>query len=993
MNARSEVLRLGLAVFATLLIGMAPIQGLAQDQDPAQAEEETEGQEQDQEGEGEEEEEADEEPAQPTVSEEIVVTGSRIATSPLLQRAPVVELDELAIERAGTTNLGTALQQIPSMGSAVNTRFNVPGNSGFPQDGNGIGAGAVELSLRNLGAKRTLILVDGRRWISGASADGVPVAVDLNSIPSNVIERIEVLQDGASAIYGSDAIGGVVNIITKSAVDGMHVSLHSGQYASEGDGEATEAAALWGGGSDTTRILVSASYFDEQGVETSDRAQSAFPTPFATSCLAGGCSSFTPQGRFVLGPNFDFADVTLNNGVLNDGGANVPQFDPDNLNSGGFHEFTTGDRFNFNGSGFNFLLTPNERANLYSSITHDLGDRARVLFRGSYTNRKSETKAAPEPLCLGNGCGNRILDNIVIDADQIYNPFGVDLSVANGNLEFFGRRPLESGPRIFNQEVDTYFGSLGVEGDLRAASRSYYWDVTASYGENRGFQQNFGAHNAAKLAIALGDPALCAATPNCVPFNLFGGLGPDGTGSITREMLDYVGVVLRDFSEQTLFDVSGNFTGDLFRLPTGMVAFAAGAEYREHEGSFRPDPIAESGETAGIPAGSTAGGFDVTEVYAEISAPLVFDAPGFEYLELNLAGRYSDYSTFGGEDTYKAGILWQPITQLSLRTSYSTGIRAPGIGELFGGAAREDFTFLDPCADVLGQAGLANGGRDTPQPQNVIDNCAALGVPVNLLQRNPQLSAVSAGNDRLIPETSDNTSFGAVYGSGNWTVSLDFYDLEIDDAIQGRAPAEVLTACVETLDPILCEAVQRTSTGQVNLIDNQLQNIGRIEASGADFAFRWRIPTATIGTFNLGFNATYLDDFIELTRNPDGSSSETDRTGTITNETFQRAFPEWRGLSTLDWTYGRWSNGLVLRYVDAMVQESGNTLDSRVFTDLQARYLLPWRDDAVTFVLGANNLLDEDPAVCDSCGVIGMSPVVHDLPGTVVYARLLVDVE
>ncbi|HUP41611.1 MAG TPA: TonB-dependent receptor, partial [Thermoanaerobaculia bacterium] len=278
------------------------------------------------------------------------------------------------------------------------------------------------------------------------------------------------------------------------------------------------------------------------------------------------------------------------------------------------------------------------------------------------------------------------------------------------------------------------------------------------------------------------------------------------------------------------------------------------------------------------------------------------------------------------------------------------------------------------------------------QPQNIINNCAALGVPVDLLQRNPQLSAVSAGNERLIPESSDNTSFGAVYGQGNWIVSFDFYDLEIEDAIQGRAPAEVLSACVETLDPILCEAVQRTSTGQVNLIDNQLQNIGGIEASGADFAFRWRIPTATLGTFNLGFDATYLDEFTELTRNPDGSVSENDRTGTITNETFQRAFPEWRGLSTLDWTYGRWSNGLVLRYVDAMVQESGNTLDSRVFTDVQARYLLPWRDDAVTFVLGSTNVLDEDPAVCDSCGVIGMSPVVHDLPGRVIYARVLVDV-
>lgn len=988
MSTRFPLIRLGLAVWAILLIGALPVPVWAQDEDPAQAQErpqeETEQQAEDQEADG-------EEPEPETVSEEIFVTGSRIPTSPLSQRAPIVELDEVALERTGETNLGTALQQLPSMGSAINKSFNVPGNSGFPQDGNGIGAGAIELSLRNLGAKRTLVLVDGRRWIAGASASGVPVAVDLNTIPANVIERIEVLQDGASAIYGSDAIGGVVNIITKKSVDGMHFDLQNGEYASEGDGQSTLASALWGTGNDTTDILVSAAYYDEGGIHTSDRAQSAFPTPFATSCLAGGCSSFTPQARIVLGPNFGFTDVTLDDGVLNDGGANKPVFDPNNPNSGGFHEFTTADRFNFNRADFNFLLTPNERANLFTSITHELSDRTRAIFRGSYTNRKSATRAAPEPLCLGNGCGNRILENIVIDADQIYNPFGVDLSVANGNLEFIGRRPLESGPRIFEQEVDTYYAVFGLEGGFHTGSRGLFWDLTASYGENRGFQQKFNSHNAAKLSVALGDPDVCAATPNCVPFNIFGGQGPNGTGSITQEMLDFVGFTQRDFSEQTLFDVAGNVTGDLFTLPTGTVGFAAGAEYREHEGSFQPDPIAARGETAGIPSGPTAGGFDVAEVYGEVSVPLVFDAPGVDYLELNLAGRYSDYSTFGGEDTYKVGLLWQPVPTLSLRGSYSTGLRAPGIGELFGGAAREDFTFLDPCADVLGRIGSANGGRDEPQPQNIIDNCAALGVPVSFAQRNPQLSAVSAGNEDLIPETSENVSVGAVYGQGNWTVSVDVYDLTIDDAIQGRDPAEVVQACAETLDPFFCDQVERTSSGLINLVDNQLQNIGGVDASGADFAFRWTVPNRRYGNFHLGLLATYLDEFIELTRNPDGSLTETDRTGTITNETFQRAFPEWRALSSLDWTHERWGGGLVLRYVHDMEQDSGNTLDSRVFTDLQGRYRLPWRDDSLTFVLGSKNVLDEDPAVCDSCGVIGMAPIVHDLPGRVVYARLHVD--
>lgn len=187
--------------------------------------------------------------------------------------------------------------------------------------------------------------------------------------------------------------------------------------------------------------------------------------------------------------------------------------------------------------------------------------------------------------------------------------------------------------------------------------------------------------------------------------------------------------------------------------------------------------------------------------------------------------------------------------------------------------------------------------------------------------------------------------------------------------------------------------MERTESGLINLVDNQLQNIGGVEAAGADFAFRWAIPTPRIGTFRLGVHATYLDKFVELTQNPDGSFTEADRTGTITNETFQRAFPEWRAVTSLDWAYGRWSNGLVLRYVHDMEQTSGLTLSSRVFTDIQARYLLPYKDDALTIVLGSNNVLDEAPATCDSCGIIGMSPVVHDLPGRVIYSRLLLSLD
>ncbi|HLU05466.1 MAG TPA: TonB-dependent receptor [Woeseiaceae bacterium] len=930
--------------------------------------------------------------------EEVVVTGSRIRRNPLNEAAAVMDISSSDLDRTGLTNLGDALQQLPITGSAINSQFNVPGNSGFPQDGSGIGAGAVEVSLRNVGAKRTLVLVDGRRWVAGASASGVPSAVDLNSVPSNVIERVEVLQDGASAIYGSDAIGGVVNIITNSDFEGFRIDSQIGGYLSENDGESYEISGLWGGGNETTHLVLSAAYVEERGVETADRSRSAFPNPDAASCDVPNtlCSSFTPQGRFVLGPNFDFADVTLNDGVLNDGAGNVPVFDPNNPNSGGFHTFSGADRFNFNAPGFNFLRTPNERVNLYAAVNHELADNLSLSVKTAYTNRSSSTKAAPEPLCLGNGCGNRINDNFVVSALNPYNPFGVDLSVANGNLEFFARRPLESGPRVYVQDVDTWFLTATLEGEFELAGRSMFWDLTGSYGDNRGVQEKFNSHNAAKLQVAMGDPAVCAATPNCVPFNFFGGMGPDGTGSITQEMLDFVTYTQRDLSDQTLRDFAFNITGDAVDLPGGQMGFAAGVEFRDHEGSFSPDPIAERGETAGIPSGSTRGAFDVTEYYAEVTMPLLAGSPLVEYLELNLAARLSDYSTFGSESTYKVSSLWRPVEDLSFRASFSTGLRAPGIGELFGGAAREDFTFTDPCADVLALAGSANGGRDTPQPQNIIDNCAALGVPLTLTQANPQLSAISAGNSELQPETSDNWTAGIVWSPGfadglSWveglTTSLDYYSLEIDDAIQGRDPGDVIDACVLTLDPLFCDLTPRTSSGQLGVVDNQLQNIGGIEASGLDFAIEYLGPETGFGTFSARFNATYLNEYLEITPNIDDTATVTDRTGTHTDETFQRAFPEWRWTSNFDWMLNDWGAGLTFRWIDEMTTDGGGTLDSALFTDVQVRWTPQFADNALTLAVGVNNVLDEDPPVCFPCGVIGMSIVAHDLPGRVGYVR------
>lgn len=928
--------------------------------------------------------------------EEVVVTGSRIRRHPIDEPAPITVLNRNDLNETGLTNLGDMLQNLPISGSAPNSQFNVPGNSGFPQDGSGIGAGSVQFSLRNLEAKRTLILVDGRRWIAGASASGVPSTVDLNSLPDNIIQRIEILQDGASAVYGSDAIGGVVNIITDHDFQGVKFDAQTGAYLDMGDGESTAVALKWGFGNQASHVVLSASWRDERGIETSDRKRSAFPNPDATSCDVPGtlCSSFTPQGRFVFGPRFaDGASVTLNDGALNDGGANIPRFDPMNPSSADFHSFTSADRFNYNGPTFNYLRTPNERTNFVIKARHLLAPMGELFSTLSYTNRSSATKAAPEPLCLGNGCGNPINNNFIVSALNPFNPFAVDLSVADGTLEFFGRRPLESGSRLFFQETDTFFGTLGIEGDFDWRGQSWHWEAYVSHGENSGFQHKYNSHNSAKLQVAMGDPEICAATPGCVPFNFFGGQGPYDEGSITQPMLDYVTYTQRDASEQTLTNIAVNLAGDLFSLPTGDAHFATGIEYRDHEGWFLPDPIAERGETAGIPAGRTDGAFDVWEIYGEASLPLVNRSA--TYWEINLAARYSDYSTSGDEATYKLSTLFRPIAQVSLRASTSSGFRAPGVGELYGGAAREDFTFLDPCSDVLGQFAALGGGRDSPQPQHIIDNCSHLGVPTSFVQTNPQLSALSAGNSQLDAETSESHALGLVWRNSfdsTWiaeiTASLDYYENEIKNAVQGQAPAEVLLACVDTLEPRYCKLTPRTSNGALDVINNRLQNIGRIKAAGLDLHLNYQSPFWRLGQIGLGWNASLLMDYKQHSVKVDGTETVVERAGTHTNETFQRAFPELRWVATIDWRRANFSGVLSFRWTGEMQVDNGQRLDSALFTDLRLSYSPGFFSDAWQFSLGFNNILDEDPPLCFPCGVIGMSQVVHDLPGRVGYLRM-----
>src|SRR5882724_9747094 len=469
-------------------------------------------------------------PGQPQQLQEVVVTGSRILQNVAQSTQPLSVISSDQIEKTGLASIGDLLQQLTTGGKALNQKFNSSGNFGYPPDGGGIGAGSSQVDLRNLDSKRTLVMVDGLRWVNESSASGVSGSADLNTIPLSIIDHIEVLEDGASSIYGSDAIAGVVNIITRKKLEGVEVSGYTGEFSK--GGRTTEASLTAGGSSGKFAGLFVASFYNQEAISSSKWGQSAFPEPLAG--LNAG-SSGTPQGRFrfcdpsVAAPNTgscpdNFYSVTLNDGTT------TPVWDPNNPSGGTYHHFTNADRFNF--APLNLLLTPSQRKALFTSLSYDATDDIQLYAKGLFNTRTSTNQAAPEPIFVGPVAGTGgLADGINVSAANPFNPFGIDLcavaqaptsSVCPGGPNFVAnftgitRRPVEAGPRLFNQDVDTWYFSGGVKGTLHLLD-GFTWDINYVNTENKANQKFINGYNIAKIGIALGDPAVYAAVPGCTP--------------------------------------------------------------------------------------------------------------------------------------------------------------------------------------------------------------------------------------------------------------------------------------------------------------------------------------------------------------------------------------------------------------------------------------------------------------------------------------------
>jgi iron complex outermembrane recepter protein len=921
--------------------------------------------------------------------EAIEVTGSRIKKAEIEGQVPVVTISSKDIAATGLASIGDILQQLSISGSSLNTKFNSAGNFGFAPDGSGVGSGSTTISLRNLNPKRTLILVDGLRWINESSASGVSAAVDLNTIPASIVDRIEILADGASALYGSDAIAGVINIITKKSQDGAGVNLYYGDY-SLGDGKTYSGDISFGAKGDRYSFFADISHYKQNGINSSEFAQGS------AECVPGtglsNCSSATAGTRVLFdtpgGTTYDglcpggFCSIT-SNGVAPTGG--VQPF------PSGYHHFTDADRFNF--APYNLLLTPSERTGFFAQFDYKINDDIHWYAKGLYNTRKSTNQAAPEPIFLGQAfCF--LIDrcyNVSVDATNPYNPFGFTLSADSPDFGL-GRRPIEGGPRIFSQKVDTRYFATGLTGAFNAWNHSFNWDVNVVRSDNDATQDVTGTYNIAHIQEGVGPLATCQADPACVPINLFGGLG-----TLTPEMLNYIQYHEKDTSHQSLGIFTANISGDLFQLPAGSLDFAAGYEYRDLSGNYQPDSIVVAGESNGVPSKPTAGSYNVDEFYVELNIPLLADAAFAKHLDLSVATRYSDYSTFGSTTNSKFGFRWQVVDDFTFRGTYAQGFRAPSIGELFGTFSRFDATLTDPCNH-------ATGVRAT--------NCHTLGVPDpgTFEQSNPQISVLTGGNQSLQPEKSRNTTFGAIYSPGwaeanSWSQKTDFevtyYNIRVTNAIQAKDAQTLLDRCADTLDPQFCSVQARSGAGFVTFLNDTLENLGRVETSGIDFSVNWIGPDTSIGRPGASLQNTYVSKY--EARDTSTGLSEPQGPGI---EVTDSGIARLRSTLRLDWQWDAWDFGYAFRYMSSLTEDCASAggfpicpnapsdkfpngshrLGAVTYHDLRASWKTPL-STPLTVSAGVNNVWDKTPPVCLSCSLNGYDASNYDLPGRFWYVE------
>jgi iron complex outermembrane receptor protein len=937
-------------------------------------------------------------PAPAKTLDRIEVTGSRIKRTEIETSQPVFTLNRAEIQAQGLTSIGDVIQNLSANGSALNSTFNNGGN------------GETQVSLRNLGSNRTLVLVNGRRWVGGTGLGG---AVDLNTIPSAAVERIEVLKAGASSLYGSDAIAGVVNVILRKDYQGAEANAYIGSF-DKGDGTKQSYDLTIGQTGERFSAMFGVGYVKEDPVFAGDRPISSTPTDGTGLAFA---SSTIPGGRFALCRGV-FSNGTCSIGQTRPNGT-AGQFTYDPGNSGLNQRNRTGaDLYNY--APENYLLTPQERKSIFGRATLDLTDNVRAFIQGTYNNRLSEQLLAANPVVLGTGPGAGVQAKTVdISKFNIYNPFGFDVS----RIQY---RPVEVGRRSFKQDVNTLGISTGLDGSFERFGRTFSWDAGMVYARNDANATTDGLFNVLALKNALGPSMLvggvptCVATPGvastkilgCVPLNLL------GNGVITPDMANYVSFVAHDASGYKMKQYYADISGDIFELPGGMFSFAAGVEKRTEQGFSQPDALIVSGNTTGNASTPTHGGYGVKEAYVEFLIPLLKDLPFAKELSFDVATRFSDYSNFGQTTNSSFGFKWRPIADVLVRGNYAQGFRAPSILELFQGQSDSFPSTKDPCSTTFG------GGYAGLTPVQVA-RCTAAGVPVGGYdQGNSQIRSTIGGNTKLTPETSTTKTLGVVWSPAfiqGFDVSLDWWRIELKNTVTAFSSQFILDQCIREGVQFYCGLIQRDNTGQISSLLSTNVNIGATNTEGWDLTANYRLPAMSWGQVSFQWDTAYIDK-LNSDVNNDGKITDADFIGprNRTNQVgqYSQFNNNWRIRSNLlaRWEKGDFGATWFTRYYSSQVEScpfsyndygfgklcsdpgavdatngdailnpatASNHIGATTYHDASVYWKAPWN---AKVTLGVNNVFDKQPPRAFNAFANTFDPQ-YEVPGRFFYMQ------
>jgi len=843
------------------------------------------------------------------------VTGSRIKRSTLQGSAPVDVISSPDIELSGAQTLGEILRYLPA----------VSGESTSTAISNG-GDGTATVTLRGLPASSTLVLINGRRVANDGLAGE---SVDLNSIAPAAVERIEILKDGASAIYGSDAIAGVINIIMKEDFYGLLVEQFYGS-AEDADGETQTTTLQYGTGFRYGSLFLSASHFDQQEIAARDRRISRS----ADGRLKGGAdlrSSATPSARITL-PG---GDTVLRDPATGDYRAAGP-----------------GDLFNF--PDFTSALVPSERNFLYGKISYDFTEQLSGSLEASYTDTSAEAQLAPTPVFTAFE-----LQPITISADNIYNPFGEDI----GDLR---RRVVELSPREQQNKSDVSRYSGIIEG----LHRGWSWEFAHSWSRSRAKQTTTNLVNTANLRRGVGPADNCrgVAADGCVPVNLFG-----LPGTIDTQQLDWLRARGRVKGESELKTYSLTATREIGELPYGAVDFAFGVEYRDESARETPSALLAAGGTiGGNNLQATNGDREVREVYAESVIPLWHTADTSRLLDFELAWRWSDYSDFGVTSNPKAGLRLQASPDLLLRATYSEGFRAPTLAELYRGTSEDQSFISDPCTEAR------NVGR--------LPGCLQQADPT----RN-QFLTVSGGNAKLAEEQAETIGMGLVWTPA-WvpglSVSVDYFDIETENVVDSSAQFIVNQ---NAANGSFSDRVTRDAAGNLQLVTATNINAGERQVKGLDVSVGYLLPSRDWGQWSTALNLSYIDEY-SIQLDQDSPSIDLAGTFVDPASEGLGGIPEWKGNLAIQWARQRWRGSYDMHYVSRLRENVPNSdrrrdIDSWLIHDVQLSYVFNFLQ-GLRLAVGIDNVLDSTPPFSASAFNDNIDARTHDLKGRFWYAKL-----